>query len=173
MMPAMHPDATKDGQTPPCASAAPGAAETSHATISSRQEQRTYLFWRGLRALCCPLLFMRFTRHAPEGLTRNLLAIGLLHPPPPVVSLSMPYAMGGGLTPAGCALLSLLSPTGTHATAPPIAPSISARNFSLRRTSAGVRVFMLFDTDMLLPPPQKSPKAQMAVGSDDVSRAFL
>lgn len=100
------------------------------------------------------------------GLTRNLLALGLLHPPTETANpwrLSLPQAWGGSLTHTGASVLSFLSPT--SAASAPAPPAIRAGNISLQpptRECAGGRVTMLLDTDMQLPLPQKSPNAEVS-----------
>ena len=113
----------------------------------------------------CASSMHRSSRVSP-GLTRNLLALGLLHPPTQTVNpwrLSLPQAWGGSLTHAGASLLSFLSPT--SAASAPTPPAIHAGNISLQpfaRECAGGRVTMLLDADMQLPPPQKSPNAEVS-----------
>jgi hypothetical protein len=93
---------------------------------------------------------------SPPGLSRNLVALGLVHPPPTSSSayqLWLPNSTGGDLTQAGVSLLSFLSPVHSKPLCPP--PSISSSIFSLRSNARGTgsRVFMVFDSDMLLTPP--------------------
>lgn len=100
----------------------------------------------------CACLFAPLT--CPLGLIRNLVAFGLVHPPPPSFSLWMPYMTGGCLSNAGTSLLPFLSllpsaPLGQL-------PSIPASKFSLRknlREGKGMCAYMVFDSDMLLTPP--------------------